>query len=226
MPASRQTDATATSGSTFAPVMGRIPLDLVEAAGFRVTGGAEGFGVGFGRGCLGGALDVGVIVGAGELMHVHAGVGVGFGLLFMHGQVGVGVGFGLLFMHVQVGVGVRVGVGSLFVHGQVGVGVGVLVGGAVLVVGVGVAVAVAVAVAVQLSQPPERDRVTEATELPAVAASAVPPPHKASTAVASATTTEAAVHLIGHLSLWSQSITLSEQIQACMYGCRPHVVAD
>jgi hypothetical protein len=220
VPASRQTDATATSGSTFAPVMGRIPLDLVEAAGFRVTGGAEGFGVGFGRGCLGGALDVGVIVGAGELMHVHVGVGVGVGvgLLFMHGQVGVGVGFGfgLLFMHGQVGVGVGVLV----------VGVGVLVGGAVLVVVVGVGVAVAVAVAVQLSQPPERDRVTEATELPAVAASAVPPPHKASTAVASATTTEAAVHLMGHLSLWSQSITLSKQIQACMYGCRPHAVAD
>jgi hypothetical protein len=205
VPASRQTDATATSGSTFAPVMGRIPLDLVEAAGFRVTGGAEGFGVGFGRGCLGGALDVGVIVGAGELMHVHVGVGVGVGvgLLFMHGQVGVGVGFGLLFMHVQVGVGVGVLV----------VGVGVLVVGVVLVVVVGVGVAVAVAVAVQLSQPPERDRVTEATELPAVAASAVPPPHKASTAVASTTTNEAAVHLMGHLSLRSQSITLSKQFR-------------
>jgi hypothetical protein len=206
VPPTRHSDATATSGSTSAPVTGRMPLDLVEETGRRVTGDVSGVGVGFGRVCVGGVVGVGVIVGADELMHVQVGVGVGVGvgLFFMHLQVGVGVGVGLFMQVPQIGAGVV----AVLAHVQAGAVVGVLVGvlvavgvGAgvlVQVVHVGVGVGVDVCVGTPPWLPPQGgEPVTETRGLPAVAARAIPPPHSASTAVASARTTEAAVHLIG-----------------------------
>lgn len=172
-PTTRKSEATATSGTMSAPVTGRIRLVFVATDGREETAAVEQTGAGSAR-CgtrvPGGAAGVAV----GSPVQVAVGVGVCL-------AVGVRVGVG-----VMVGLGVDVGV-MVRMHVHVGVGAGVVMH--VVHVGMGVAWLMHWHAGVGAVAG------TAAPGLPAVVASAMPPPHSPSRAAASATTIEAAISL-------------------------------
>jgi hypothetical protein len=174
-----------------APVTGRIRLVLVATDGREPAAAVEQAGAGSAR--CGTRVPGGVV---GSPVHVAVGVGVGLGVCLGVGViVGVGVGVGVTArMHVHVGVDVGVvmhvvhlGTGvAWLMHWHVGVGVG-----APVQLQSGCAVAAAGAAGSPGRMPPR----TAAPGLPAVVASAMPPPYSPSRAAASATTIEAAINL-------------------------------